>query len=273
LSLNRRTRVSLPMIFGEKQKGLVEEAFMEVWQFKTVEMVKRNGAWFAHFVLAKIVNFEDAETVIALDRGEVNLAVAVAVSKDNPRKPLKGRFWRGQEIKRARGLYNHIRRKFGEKKIPEKIKEIGGKEKRKVKQQLHILANQVVEYAKQFPKPLIAMEDLNGLRKHVKFSKRLNRRIHSTPYRKLQTIIEYKANLEGIEVRYIEAKGTSKTCHRCGYVALKPNGRELKCLSCGLIYNRDLNGAVNIAYALTRGMGWGSRDTPKLSNEAESEKP
>ncbi|HDO20146.1 MAG TPA: hypothetical protein ENG81_01300, partial [Candidatus Bathyarchaeota archaeon] len=39
--------------------------------------------------------------------------------------------------------------------------------------------------------------------------------------RKLQTYIEYKALLEGIEVRYLtkrETMNTSKKCHRCGYV-------------------------------------------------------
>jgi len=38
-------------------------------------------------------------------------------------------------------------------------------------------------------------------------------------------------------------KAASKTCHRCGHVA-QVNGREFGC--------------INIAHALTRGMGWGS---------------
>jgi len=184
-------------------------------------------------------------------------------------KPSKGRFWRGAEIKRIRGLYNHIRRRLGEKKLLEKIKAIGGKEKRRVNQQLHILANEVVEYARQFPKPIIAMEDLTGLRDHMMFSKKVNRKVHSMPYRKLQSYIEYKANLVGIEVRYVKAGNTSKTCHRCGHVARKMNGREFRCANCGLIYNRDLNGAVNVAYALMRGMGWGSCDAPELSGEVK----
>lgn len=115
-----------------------------------------------------------------------------------------------------------------EKKAPEELKEIGEKERRKVDQQLHIVTNQVIEHVKQFPKPVIAMEDLKGLRKHMNFSKRMNRRVYSMPYRKLQAYIEYKANLEGIEVRYVKAK-TSKTCHRCGHVARKINQREFRC--------------------------------------------
>jgi len=275
LSLFRGRRVSLPIVFGERQKARIEEAFRGEWSFTTVEMVKRNGEWYAHFVLKKTVEVPDEpETVIAIDRGEANLAVAVAVSKDNPEKPIKGRFWRGEEIKRIRGLYSHIRRKLQEKNRVGKIKELGRRERRKVNQQLHVIANEIVAYAKQFPKPVIVMEDLNGIRRKFKKSKRLNKRFHSLPFRKLQTYIEYKANLEGIEVRYLskkETRNTSKICHRCGYVT-QVKGRTLKCPSCGIKYNRDLNAAINIAHALTRRMGWGSCEPPEPADVRDSEK-
>ncbi|MHA1506386.1 MAG: RNA-guided endonuclease InsQ/TnpB family protein [Candidatus Asgardarchaeia archaeon] len=275
LSLNRRERVSLPIVFGEKQKERIEEAFRGEWQFSTVEMVKRNGEWYAHFVISKTIELpDDFETIVGIDRGEVNLAVAVAISKKNPKKPMRGQFWRGEEIKRIRGLYSHIRRKLQEKKLLNKVKEIKGKERRKVNQQLHIIANQIVEYAKQFPKPVIVMENLNGIRRNFKKSKRLNRRFHSLPFRKLQTIVEYKARLEGIEVKYLtkrETMNTSKKCHRCGYVT-QIRGREFKCPRCGLIYNRDLNACINIAHALMRRMGWGSREPPEPADEARTQR-
>ena len=276
LSLNRRERVSLPIVFGEKQKERIEEAFRGEWQFSTVEMVKRNGEWYAHFVITKTIDLPDEpETVVAIDRGEHNLAVAVAISKSNPDKPMKGKFWRGEEIKRIRGLYSHIRRNLQEKKLLKKVKEIGAKEKRKVNQQLHIIANQIIQYAKQFPKPVIVMENLNGIRRNFKKSKKLNRRLHSLPFRKIQTIIEYKANLEGIRVEYLtkkETRNTSKTCHKCGYVT-QVKERIFKCPRCGLTYNRDLNAAINIAHALMRRMGWGSCEPPKPANEAGGVKP
>jgi transposase len=93
LSLNRRDRISLPIVFGEKQRQRIEEAFRGEWQFTTVEMIKRDGEWYAHFVLKRTIEVPDEpETVIAIDRGEHNLAVAVAVSKNNPNKPMKGQF-------------------------------------------------------------------------------------------------------------------------------------------------------------------------------------
>jgi len=275
LSLSKGKRVSLPIVFGERQRQMIEEALRGEWELTTVEMVKRDCEWFAHFVLKKTVEVHDEpETVIAIDIGEHNLAVAVAISKNN-QKPMKGRFWRGSEIKRIRGLYAHIRRRLQEKHRIGKVKELRGREKRKVNQQIHIIANEIVAYAKQFPKPVIVMEDLNGVRENFKKSKKLNRRFHSLPFRKLQTYVEYKALLEGVDVMYLpkkEVRNTSKTCHRCGHVA-RVNGREFRCPECGLRYNRDLNAAINIAHALMRGMGWGSCEPPEPADVSEGEKP
>ena len=276
LSLNGRERISLPIVFGEKQKQRIDEAFRGEWKFSTVEMVKHNSEWYAHFVLTKTVELVDEpETVVAIDRGEVNLAVAVAVSKNNPNKPMKGQFWKGEEIKRIRGLYFHIGRKLGRRKLLKKIKTIGRKERRMVNQQLHTIANQIMAYAKQFHEPLIVMEDLNGIRNRFKGSKRLNRRFHSLPFRKLQKIIEYKANLEGIEVRCLtrkETRNTSKMCHRCGHVA-QVKGRTFKCPRCRMEYDRDLNACINIAHALMRRMGWRSCEPLEPADEGMGVKP
>jgi len=257
LSLTKGKRVSLPIVFGERQKQRIEEMLRGEWELATVEMVKRDGEWFAHFVLKKTIEVPDEpETVIGIDIGEHNLAVAVAIPKNNP-KPTKGQFWRGSEIKRTRGLCAHIRRRLQEKHRFGKVKELRGREKRKVNQQLHIIANEIVAYAKQFPKPVIVMEDLNGVRENFKKSKELNRRFHSLAFRKLQTYVEYKALLEGVDVRFLckkEVRNTSKRCYRCRHVA-QVEGREFRCPKCGLRYNRDLNAAINIAHVLTRGMG------------------
>ena len=264
LSLSKRERVSLPIVFGERQKQRIEEMLRGEWELTTVEMVKRDGEWFAHFVLKKTVEVPDEpESIIAIDIGEHNLAVAVAISRNNP-KPMKGHFWRGSEIKRIRGLYAHIRRRLGEKKLLKKIKGLGRRERQKVNQQLHIIANEIIEYAKQFHRPVIVMENLKGIRENFNKSKKLNRRFHSLPFRKLQTLIEYKALLEGIDVMYLskkETKNTSKTCHRCGYVT-QIKGRIFKCPKCGMEYDRDLNASINIARRVMSSVGWGPVNSP-----------
>ncbi len=266
LSLNRKERITLPMVFGERQKKFIEEALQGRWQFCTVEMVKKNGEWYAHFVFKKEVEFDEPETVIGVDLGEWNVATAVVISKHDP-KPMKGQLWNGARIREIRGKYSHIRRNLQRKKKLDMVKQIGHKEERIVNQQLHMIANEIVAYAKQFEKPVIAMEKLYGIRRNMNGSAKLNRRLHAWSFRKLQMYIKYKANLEGITVAYVNPKDTSRRCHRCGHVARDVNGREFRCPKCGLRYNRNLNGAINIVHALMRGMGWGSREPPELPDE------
>jgi len=257
-----------------RNRGLRKSSGGE-WHFATVEMVKRDEEWYAHFVLKRTVEVPDEpETVIAIDRGEHNLAVAI--SRNNPNKLMKGQFWRGQEIKRIRGLYGHIRRKLQEKKLLKKVKGLKGKERHKVNQQLHIIVNQIIAYAKQFPKPIIVMENLNGIRSNFKKSKKLDRRFHSLPFRRLQTIIEYRAILEGIEVRYLTKKkrleARRKTCHRCGHVT-QVKGRMFKCPKCEMECDRDLNARINIAHRVMSSMGWGSCEPLKPAYEEVGVKP
>jgi IS605 OrfB family transposase len=125
-----------------------------------------------------------------------------------------------------------------------------------VNQQLHIIANQIVAYVKRFQKPVIVMEDLNGIRSKFKRSKKINRRFHSSPFRRLQTIIKYKILLE---VKYLTKKRwRTRLEHAVGVGMLPKLKREFRCPRRGLIYNRDLNAYVNIAHALMGGVGWGS---------------
>jgi len=270
LSLNRKTRISLPIKFGKRQQKFIEEALQGKWQFCTVEMVKRNREWYAHFVLKKEVELiDEPETFIGVDLGEWNVAVAVAVSKNNPSKPMKGQFWSGAKIREIRGKYAHIRRNLQRKKRLDLVRRIGSKEGRIVNQILHTIAKEIIEYTKQFPKPIIVMERLKNIRENMNGSAKLNRRLHAWSFRKIQMYIEYKANIEGVPVVYVNPKNTSKRCHRCGYVARKVEGREFKCPECGLIYNRDLNSAINLARSLMRGVGWGCRE-PALNSRMKS---
>ena len=244
-----------PVQFGEKQRQMIDDALSEnsEWSLQQVELVKEKGEWYAHFTLEKPFRNYEPQTPIGIDLGEKNLATVVALVNG---KPTKGTFFKGSKIKEVRHKYFNIRRKLQEKKRLDVIKRLRGKERKIVEHELHIISKKIVEYAKQFPAPVIVMEKLTGIRKNFNGGKKLNRRFHSLPFRKLQKMIEYKAKLQGVKVVYVNPKNTSKTCHRCGYVT-HVEGRELRCPNCGMVYNRDLNASINIARALTRGTGRG----------------
>ena len=76
---------------------------------------------------------------------------------------------------------------------------------------------------------------------------RMNRIVANMPYYKLTLMITYKANCRGIPVIKLSEAYTSKTCHQCGEKGTRPYQGLFKCQSCGLEYNADLNGAINIA--------------------------
>jgi len=240
-----------PVQFGERQ--MIDDALSEEWSLQQVELVKRDGEWYAYFTLEKPFKNYEPQTPIGVDLGERNLATVVALVNG---KPTKGTFFRGSEIKVVRHRYFNIRKKLQEKKRLDVVRRLRDKERRIVNHELHIISKKIVEYAKQFPSPVIVMEKLKGIRKNFKKGKKLNKRFHSLPFRKLQEMVEYKAKLQGVKVVYVNPKNTSKTCHRCGYVT-RTDGREYRCPKCSMVYNRDLNSSINIARALTRGTGRG----------------
>jgi len=85
------------------------------------------ASWYAHLDLSRTVGLPDSPTtVIGLDRGEKNLAVAVAVSlqQDRIEKPRPGKFWSKAAIKALKGKYHHMRRNLGKKQLPQLIKKI-----------------------------------------------------------------------------------------------------------------------------------------------------
>lgn len=62
------------------------------------------------------------------------------------------------------------------------------------------------------------------------------------------SLLKYKAENAGREIREVDPKNTSKMCSCCGELnkSLKLADRTFCCQSCGLALNRDVNAAINI---------------------------
>lgn len=266
--------VNLPIIFGDKQKQLIEEYLAGQWQLISVELVKKQQCWYAQFVLKKFVKTTDnPQTIVGINIGIRNLAVAVAIDYNNPYKPLKGQFWSGAEIKQIRGKRAHIRRNLIKKHKYNKIYTIVHKERNQVNHQLHIIANQIIAYVKQFPNPVIVLENLDKLihrLDNIYLPPLAYNQYREFPYAQLQHMIAYKALMNGIGVKYLTQEDTmytSMTCHRCGYVTPIDDERMFKCSNCGMIYNKDLNASINIARKIMGFTGWRSCETRKPTND------
>lgn len=124
------------------------------------------------------------------------------------------------------------------------LKRLSRKVRNKMSYINHCIAKELVLIAKE-RRYGIAVENLKGLR-HRKVGKRHRKRLHKWAYRDLINKIVYKAKLHRVPVVFVNPKGTSKTCSRCGEKG-RVKGRWFKCPKCGFQLDRDLNAARNIA--------------------------
>jgi putative transposase len=121
-----------------------------------------------------------------------------------------------------------------------------GRERRRVEDIYHKVANQIVGEAKELKASTIVLEELANIRKRIKRSKAVKGRLNRWSFRRLQKIIVYKAKLSGLMVVYLNAKDTSSLCPICGE-KLSPNGyRRMRCLSCSQEDDRDIIAVKNL---------------------------
>jgi IS605 OrfB family transposase len=111
-------------------------------------------------------------------------------------------------------------------------------------------SREAVEYAQQFDRPVVVMEDLSYIRERLDYGKYMNRRLHSWAFARLQSRVEDKAREAGIPVKYVNPAYTSQTCHECGHLGTRPEQAEFRCTNedCWVFeYQADINAAANIA--------------------------
>lgn len=114
---------------------------------------------------------------------------------------------------------------------------------RKRKDNLHKVSRKVVNLAVQ-NSSIIVLENLTGIRKS-KCKREFGKSNWS--FFELRTMIEYKAKLEGIPIKLVDPRNTSKTCSRCGHIKENLVGKKYSCDKCGYTSHRDLNASFNIS--------------------------
>ncbi|AYF54542.1 IS200/IS605 family element transposase accessory protein TnpB [Clostridium botulinum C] len=117
------------------------------------------------------------------------------------------------------------------------------KEKNFAKTYNHFLSSNIVKFAVSNQAEQINMELLS-------LKETQNKSIlRNWSYYQLQTMIEYKAQREGIKVKYIDPYHTSQTCSKCGNYeeGQRESQADFICKKCGYKVNADYNAARNIA--------------------------
>lgn len=124
-----------------------------------------------------------------------------------------------QKRELQRNLRNTTNGGHGRKQKLQALDRLEGKERNWVHLQNHIFSKSIVEFALKNQAGAIQMERLTG------FGRDRNEEVENEykfilrywSFFELQTLIEYKAQAAGIEVRYVDPYHTSQTCSFCGH--------------------------------------------------------
>ncbi|MCR6668978.1 MAG: transposase, partial [archaeon YNP-WB-040] len=227
-------RAKLKLLHGTYHEKFKEMRIGQAW------LVKSEDGFYLKVVFSKTVELMESKgRAIAVDINENNVALG---STERVRNIETGeRAIRTAYFLKRRRLQSKPR--LNEKHLISKYK---GRERRRVEDIYHKLANHIIDEAKELKASTIVLEELTNMRKRTRRSKELNGRLNRWSFRKLQNIIEYKAKLVGLNVKYVNAKGTSTLCPICGE-KLSPNGyRRLRCSRCGLEEDRDIIAVRNL---------------------------
>lgn len=207
----------------------------------TLRINQKSGKWIAQ-VAVTIQTIEKTGTkIMGVDLG---LKVpAVAITDDNEVRF----FGNGRLNKFVKRKFRAIRKKLSQKKKLNAIRHLHDKEQRWMKDQDHKISRAIVDFAKQQKVSVIRLEKLANIRQTARTSRKNEKNLHTWSFYRLSQFIEYKANLEGIKVEYVNPAYTSQTCPSCTKKN-KAQDRWYNC-KCGFEKHRDLVGAMNIRYA------------------------
>lgn len=207
----------------------------------TLRITKKSNKWVAQISVTIPTVKKTGVKVMGVDLG---LKVpAVAVTDDE-----KVRFFgNGRENKYKKRKFRSVRKALGKKKKLNAIRNLKNKEQRWMKDKDHKISRAIVNFAKENKVSVIRLERLANIRQTTRTSRKNEKNLHTWSFYRLSQFIEYKANLEGIKVEYVNPSYTSQTCPRCSEKN-KAQDRKYKC-KCGFEKHRDIVGAMNIRYA------------------------
>ena len=235
-------RLKIPFVIKSNEKY-----FDETWSFGTAKLVNKFNKFFLHIPMTKEINdfsFSDCRRVVGVDLG-INF---LATTYDSDNKSL---FFNGEHIKDKRAQFSKVRKELQQVKTPssrKRLKAIGSRENRFVTDVNHQVTMALIE--KYGSNTLFVLEDLTGVRNSTEKVRKNNRYISvSWAFYQFRQMLEYKANLIGSKVIFVDPKYTSQTCPKCSHVEKSNRDKKnhiFKCKTCDYTSNDDRIGAMNL---------------------------
>jgi putative transposase len=228
-------RLSIPFAAGDRQLELLQSRQGES------DLVYHRGKLYL-FATCNVDDPDpiDIDAVLGVDLGIVNIAT-----------DSDGQFHSGSHIKSVRYRYKRLRTKLqkrGTKSAKRRLKNLSGKESRFANDVNHVISKQLVNKAQRTQRA-IALEDLTGIRDRVRARRSQRYQLHSWSFHDLRQKIEYKAQLAGVPVIFVDPRNTSRTCPACGCVDKRNRKSQdsFLCIECGCVGHADYFASVEIS--------------------------
>ena len=207
----------------------------------SLRITQKTGKYIAQIAVQAAENTAAGSQIMGVDLG---LKVPAVEVQESGKTKFFGNGRQNKFMKRKRRT---VRRKLGKLKKLKAIKKLHDQEQRWMTDQDHKISRQVVRFAQENNVATIRLEQLSGIRRTARTSRKNEKNLHTWSFYRLAKYVEYKAVLAGIKVEYGNPKHTSQKCPVCGE-RNKAIGRKYKC-GCGYKTHRDRLGAINIISA------------------------
>ncbi len=240
--------IFLPLMIGGKAKKVPIRALLvdkenrhfDLLKHKlgTLRITKKANKWMAQISVTLPTEEKTGTKIMGVDLGLKVPAVAVT---ENGQTRF---FGNGRQNKYMKRKFRSIRKELGKKKKVNAIRKLNDKEQRWMKDQDHKVTRAIVDFAKEKNVSVIRLEQLANIRQTTRTSRKNEKNLHTWSFYRLSQFIEYKANLAGIKVEYVNPAYTSQTCPECS-ATNKAQDRKYKC-KCGFETHRD---RVGVRYA------------------------
>ena len=194
--------------------------------------------------------------VMGIDLGVNNLLAAAWDSEDRPviinGKPLKSI---NQYYNKAKAHMQKEAKIYNGKNSTKRMNKLTAKRNRKIKDYMHKASRKIVDMAVSSGVGLIVIGANHGWKQKVHMGNVTNQNFVSIPYKTLINMIEYKAKLEGIEVRIVSESYTSGTSFLDGEKPTKDYYDKSRRVKRGLFRSNNgilINADINAAYQMIK---------------------
>src|SRR3989338_640223 len=234
--------VSISTIRGRKKYAVKIPAYFEKYTFNestSARIRTKKGRIFMDIVVnIEVQEKHKAKRIIGVDRGIYN----PAVTSDNT-------FFNGRKLRDVKGRYRYLKgclQRAGTRSAKRALQKLSGRERRFVADINHCISKAIVNKDCD----AIALEILKtgAMKRKGKTGKKTRKLIGSWSANQLLSFIEYKAEMLGKNVIFVNSHYTSQACNRCGDIRrANRNDKVFRCLVCSYSLHSDLNASRNIA--------------------------